>query len=71
MHIYIYIHDPSRFETSAKDNTNIDEAARYLISHIVKLEEENTDNDDNENTNTVNLNDQQQQQNQNQNSGCC
>ncbi|ORX44275.1 P-loop containing nucleoside triphosphate hydrolase protein [Hesseltinella vesiculosa] len=28
------------FETSAKDNTNIDEAARYLIQSIVSLEEE-------------------------------
>lgn len=27
-----------RFETSAKENTNIDQAAEYLISHIVQLE---------------------------------
>lgn len=59
----------SRFETSAKDNTNIEEAARHLISSILKLEEENADNVAND-ENTVNLNQQQQQQQQ-QNNGCC
>ncbi|CEP08228.1 hypothetical protein [Parasitella parasitica] len=55
------------FETSAKDNTNIEEAASHLISSILKLQEENADNvaDD---ENTINLNQQQQQQ---QNNGCC
>ncbi|KAL9540299.1 hypothetical protein MBANPS3_009767 [Mucor bainieri] len=57
------------FETSAKDNTNIEEAARHLISSILKLEEENADNVPND-ENTVNLNQQQQQQQQ-QNNGCC
>ncbi|GAA5804569.1 hypothetical protein HPULCUR_010070 [Helicostylum pulchrum] len=58
------------FETSAKDNSNIEEATRHLISAILKLEEENADNIVNED-NTLHLNQQQQQQQQQQNNGCC
>ncbi|KAG2237114.1 hypothetical protein INT48_004616 [Thamnidium elegans] len=54
------------FETSAKDNSNIEEATRHLISAILKLEEENADNIVNEDNN-LHLNQQQQQQN----NGCC
>lgn len=55
------------FETSAKDNNNIEEATRHLISSILKLEEENADNIANEDD-TLHLNTQQQQQH---NNGCC
>lgn len=58
------------FETSAKDNSNIEEATRHLISAILKLEEENADNTANED-NTVNLDAQNQQYQQQQNNGCC
>lgn len=33
------LHHP-RFETSAKDNTNIDEAAKFLIKSILDIEEQ-------------------------------
>ncbi|KAI7894717.1 P-loop containing nucleoside triphosphate hydrolase protein [Mucor mucedo] len=56
------------FETSAKDNNNIEEATRHLISSILKLEEENADNVANEDdTLHLNTNNQQQQHN----GGCC
>lgn len=56
------------FETSAKDNNNIEEATRHLISSILKLEEENADNVASED-HTLHLNNNQQQQQNN--SGCC
>lgn len=56
------------FETSAKDNSNIEEATRHLISAILKLEEDNADNVAHED-NTLHLDQQQQQQQQN--NGCC
>ncbi|KAI8067657.1 P-loop containing nucleoside triphosphate hydrolase protein [Gilbertella persicaria] len=55
------------FETSAKDNSQIEEAARYLVSAILKLEEEHAESIVHE-QNTVRLEQQQQQQ---QNNGCC
>ena len=58
------------FETSAKDNSNIEEATRHLITSILKLEEENVDHTANDDENTVNLNARHQQQ-QNQNNNCC
>ncbi|KAI7903929.1 P-loop containing nucleoside triphosphate hydrolase protein [Cokeromyces recurvatus] len=57
------------FETSAKDNTNIEEAARYLVSSILKLEKENAKPAVNENE-VINLTNSQQQQQQTNNS-CC
>lgn len=57
-----------RFETSAKDNSNIEEATRSLISAIVELQQENVNND-NHDENNVSLDQQYQQQTQN--SGCC
>ncbi|EIE86949.1 hypothetical protein G6F46_008640 [Rhizopus delemar] len=56
------------FETSAKDNSNIEEATRSLISAIVELQQENVNND-NHDENNVSLDQQYQQQTQN--SGCC
>ena len=35
-----YSYSIYRFETSAKDNTNIDDAARFLIDSILSIEEE-------------------------------
>lgn len=56
----------SRFETSAKDNSNIEEATRCLVSAIVKLEEENVNNTVSDEV-SVKLGQQQRQQN----NGCC
>ncbi|KAG1144692.1 hypothetical protein G6F37_005581 [Rhizopus arrhizus] len=56
------------FETSAKDNSNIEEATRSLISAIVELQQENVNND-NHDENNVSLDQQYQQQTQN--NGCC
>ncbi|KAI8887612.1 hypothetical protein K501DRAFT_211751 [Backusella circina FSU 941] len=56
------------FETSAKDNSNIDEATRHLITAILKVEEENADAIANENEN-IRLDSPHQQQSQN--GGCC
>ncbi|CAO3694338.1 unnamed protein product [Rhizopus stolonifer] len=56
------------FETSAKDNNNIDEATRSLISAIVELQQENVNND-NQEDNGVDLDEHHQQQTQN--GGCC
>jgi hypothetical protein len=58
-----------RFETSAKENSNIEEATRHLISAILKLEEDNAGNIINDEP-TVDLNGQQQHQ-QSHNNGCC
>ncbi|RUP17937.1 hypothetical protein BC936DRAFT_139404 [Jimgerdemannia flammicorona] len=33
-------HNGDQFETSAKDNSNIDEAARYLVQSILEIEED-------------------------------
>ncbi|CEG81054.1 hypothetical protein RMATCC62417_15298 [Rhizopus microsporus] len=54
------------FETSAKDNSNIEEATRCLVSAIVKLEEENVNNTVSDEV-SVKLGQQQRQQN----NGCC
>ncbi|KAI9483244.1 MAG: P-loop containing nucleoside triphosphate hydrolase protein [Benjaminiella poitrasii] len=60
------------FETSAKDNTNIEEATRHLISAILKLEEESANTLVNQND-RVDLNNSQQEQQQQQQAynGCC
>ncbi|KAI8978589.1 P-loop containing nucleoside triphosphate hydrolase protein [Pilobolus umbonatus] len=55
------------FSTSAKDNNNIEEATRHLISAILHLEEENADNHATDNNNTVKLNTEQHTQH----GGCC
>ncbi|KAI8374865.1 P-loop containing nucleoside triphosphate hydrolase protein [Blakeslea trispora] len=54
------------FETSAKDNSNIEEAARHLISAILKLEEEHADSVVPQDT--VQLNQPKEDPSQ---SGCC
>lgn len=61
------------FETSAKDNSNIEEATRHLISAILKLEEENADNNTggNEENTGVNLDHHNSQHSSNNNPGCC
>ncbi|KAI8970406.1 P-loop containing nucleoside triphosphate hydrolase protein [Mycotypha africana] len=62
------------FEASAKDNTNIEEAARYLVSSILKIEEENADKISllQQQQETVRLDkDRQQQPQQSSNSNCC
>jgi hypothetical protein len=60
------------FETSAKDNSNIEEATRHLISAILQLEEENAENTaaNDESNAAVNL-DQSRSHHSNQNNGCC
>ncbi|KAI9280804.1 P-loop containing nucleoside triphosphate hydrolase protein [Sporodiniella umbellata] len=55
------------FETSAKDNNNIEEATRSLISAIVQLQQENANNELQEDE-RLNLDEHHRQQNQ---GGCC
>ena len=59
-----------RFETSAKDNINIEEAARYLVSQIMEVEKRNQGKPHNRHSDdntTIRLDDKQQHTN----GGCC
>jgi Ras-related protein Rab-32 len=63
------------FDTSAKDNSNIDEAARYLIQTIVSLEEEHGSlmphglDDDDDDDDSIRLD--QYKHRSNSGNGCC
>ncbi|KAG9296159.1 hypothetical protein G9A89_014751 [Geosiphon pyriformis] len=47
------------FETSAKENHNVDEAARYLVSEIMDIEEKNQGKTPKDSNGTINLHDEQ------------
>jgi hypothetical protein len=60
-----------RFETSAKDNTNIDEAARHLVSSILAIEQEHLDRHDADGFEGNNQNIRIDQDKTRNDSGCC
>lgn len=45
-YLKLKLNEKSRFETSAKDNTNIDDAARHLVTSILAIEQEHLDRHD-------------------------
>jgi hypothetical protein len=47
---YIYTKNYSRFETSAKDNINIDKAAKFLVSKILENDTSRNTDDHQENS---------------------
>ncbi|KAM3586322.1 hypothetical protein VKS41_002845 [Umbelopsis sp. WA50703] len=59
------------FETSAKDNTNIDEAARHLVSSILAIEQEHLDRHDADGFEGNNQNIRIDQDKTRNDSGCC
>lgn len=61
----------SRFETSAKDNTNIDEAARHLVTTILAIEREHLDRHDAENFENNNQQLRVDSRDKNRNDGGC
>lgn len=62
----ILIYATFRFETSAKDNTNIDEAAKFLIKSILDIEEQHGSPDLEEDERI-----QLEESNANNGGGCC
>lgn len=59
------------FETSAKDNTNIDEAARHLVSSILAIEQEHLDRHDADGYEGNNQHIRIDQDKARNDSGCC
>ncbi|KAJ2955234.1 hypothetical protein NQZ79_g8738 [Umbelopsis isabellina] len=59
------------FETSAKDNTNIDEAARHLVSSILAIEQEHLDRHDADGYEGNNQHIRIDQDKSRNESGCC